>query len=378
MNKQQIEQYLNTEFAFRDYSFKPESKWGKVGVARSINLLNPGISDLTNAIETFNKDGFETIVIYLSKEKMKSKRIKQVFSSSAQVFHLWAAQTQEHARQAGTGGGFHSGRGQFTSMAFFEGKSCYSYGHHYELGRLTTINGIEVALINDSGYSNTTAKHISKASRAVSHLPIVYVDSSFDWQSGLIKEQGELIENLFKKLSQRKFWFNTAFDKYDKQMFNSFNNKCKLLGMPELVLNPDNDTIAVIDSHVKKQFKREAELKKEIYRKRECELALQKEMDVEDLNNWLNGGEYTSGVYRAQPQLIRVKGTEVQTTSNASVPLKAAMIALKSVIKGKLKKGAMIGDYKFDSKKGDVVTIGCHKISLKQAMSVLMPKKVGV
>ena len=55
-----------------------------------------------------------------------AKRIKKVFSSSDQVIHLWANQSQTEAR---------------SRNVFFKGTSIWSYGFHYELGRLIQFKG---------------------------------------------------------------------------------------------------------------------------------------------------------------------------------------------------------------------------------------------
>ncbi len=81
-----------------------------------------------------------------------AKRIKRVFSNGDQVIHLWANQSQDTAR---------------SRNVFFQGVRLYSYGYHYELGRLVKYRGKQVAIINDTGYSVTTSKHIRRAWGAV-------------------------------------------------------------------------------------------------------------------------------------------------------------------------------------------------------------------
>lgn len=68
MNRKQIENYLENECSFRDYTFKPAKAFGVYNERASINLLNPTRWDLESALETFVRDGFSTIVIYLGKK----------------------------------------------------------------------------------------------------------------------------------------------------------------------------------------------------------------------------------------------------------------------------------------------------------------------
>ncbi len=90
-----------------------------------------------------------------------SKRLKRVFNTSDQVIHLWANQSQSDAR---------------CTNVFFDRETVYSYGYHYVLGRLVEYNGATVALINDRGYSVTTAKHINQALYATAHLITLRVE----------------------------------------------------------------------------------------------------------------------------------------------------------------------------------------------------------
>ena len=76
--------------------------------------------------------------------------MKTVFTNT-ELTHVYAQQTQS--------------RGRSGSM-FFEGSKIYSYGYHYLLGEFIDKDTI---LINDEGYSNTTAKHINYLSDATSH-----------------------------------------------------------------------------------------------------------------------------------------------------------------------------------------------------------------
>jgi hypothetical protein len=67
------------------------------------------------------------------------------------VAHVWANQSQEHAK---------SGHGNF----FFNGRNLWSYGSHFLVGRIMPDG---VALLNYDSYSTTTEKHKSYAYRAV-------------------------------------------------------------------------------------------------------------------------------------------------------------------------------------------------------------------
>lgn len=68
------------------------------------------------------------------------------------VFHVWANQSAPHGRRS-------DGR------VFFEGRTLYSYGHHFALGHVMPDG---VTLLNADSYSISTSKHQSQARWAVS------------------------------------------------------------------------------------------------------------------------------------------------------------------------------------------------------------------
>lgn len=83
--------------------------------------------------------------------------MKKVFSNS-EIMHVFAQRTQREARTT-------------TNNVFFYGNKIYSYGYHYLLGEFLDDNTI---LINDKGYSVSTAKHISYLRQAVSQYKRFY------------------------------------------------------------------------------------------------------------------------------------------------------------------------------------------------------------
>lgn len=83
--------------------------------------------------------------------------MKQVFDST-EVAHIWASQHQTSGRNSG---------GNF----YFDNQTIYSYGSHFPIA---TIKGHDVFFTMQS-YSNTTAKHISRARGAISHKNIIWV-----------------------------------------------------------------------------------------------------------------------------------------------------------------------------------------------------------
>ena len=93
--------------------------------------------------------------------------MKTVFSNDG-VAKAWAS--------FNTGSGYsfgRSGNGNF----FFADRRLYSYGYHFCVGQYFTVaNDETVCLINNNGYSVTTARHVSRA-RNYNTLPSIRVDN---------------------------------------------------------------------------------------------------------------------------------------------------------------------------------------------------------
>jgi hypothetical protein len=296
--------------------------------------------------------------------EVKTKRIKRVFSNPSDVLHLWANQSQTDAR---------------SKTAYFNGVSCYSYGSHYELGRLVQYKGQTVALVNARGYSHTTSKHISFAWGAVSHmLRIKHDGTAWDVRAALVQTQGKLVDELMGLFSQRSFWsLYNPFEENDYGMEGSireFNKLCLQLGHAELTLDTTNEFKALVKAHISKCVARQAELKNikaspEYHAKMQAK-ALAK--NAADIQRWRLGGIATNGVRSIRPMLLRIQGDNVNTSSGATVPLSEALRLLRTVESGIAKDGDSVGSYTFNRSNSDgTVTIGCHTIAIDEAKAVL-------
>lgn len=100
--------------------------------------------------------------------------MRKVFSNS-EIMHVFAQRTQSEGR---------------TANAFFYGNKIYSYGYHYLLGEFLDDNTI---LINDTGYSHTTSKHINYLRQAVSQYKRFYTTET-DEKYLLTKLNSELVK----------------------------------------------------------------------------------------------------------------------------------------------------------------------------------------
>ena len=99
--------------------------------------------------------------------------------------------TRDFITKAVTGGFGHASKE--CSSVMFDGENVYSYGYHYPL--LVQVAGQWI--LNDSGYSNTTAKHINWATGHANYR--MHIDGK-EWQNLYRYTTGkELAKVLYKQ-----------------------------------------------------------------------------------------------------------------------------------------------------------------------------------
>ncbi len=295
----------------------------------------------------------------------KQKRIKRVFGNHNQVLHLWANQSQEDAR---------------CKNVFFKGTSAYSYGYHYELGRLVTIKGKTVALINARGYSVTTSKHISSAWSAVAHLPRIKCYDGFDFKNGLLATQAKLLNEMFSVFARTSYrytdWTLDTADYCLMGQVNDFNKTCLAVGLPKLALDVSDEYYALVKEHaLLNKAKYEASKTPEglvllAVRSAKRE-ALNIRKALEQIEAWRRGSARTNAVAQLRPMILRVIGDKINTSGGASVSIVHALKLYRRIKAGVAKSGEHVGSFTFNSISKDIIKIGCHEISLTEADNVL-------
>jgi len=274
--------------------------------------------------------------------------MKRVFTNSTDVIHLFAQRSQTEAQ---------------CSNVFFENDRIYSYGHHYLLAEfIKNDSGNEAILINDIGYSVTTAKHINEVRQATRQYKQFFVLST---DPRKVINQLELLadklsrarkpelyisdaENLFSKFEEFQVWRGETNDKENllkiREIINVFrgadytdylNKKAKLIKQAELLKIRE----------AKKQFRKE--LKEFFAYKR----------------NYI--------YYGIGEDYCRISEDKqfIETSQRVSVPIKEAKILYLLIKNGKDIKGHNISGYTVISLNG-VLEIGCHKINVKNMTEI--------
>lgn len=313
----------------------------------------------------------------------KTKRIKKVFSSFSKITHLWAHQTQSDAK---------------CRNGFFNGPSIYSYGTHFLAGCIHEVKGQKVYVTTTRTYSNTTSNHMSHIRSAIPENAIHFQGiNPSDLKKSVLEQQGNLIDKMFNEFNAMKFYvpyghdlfFGNKDDSWDIiGQVERFNKNCELVGMPEFTLDIDDDFISLMNSHAQLRVNRQAELDakrntpQEIAKRAQAELRKQereekkqqelKEKALLNAQNWVAGGDLTIDMHKLTPQFIRIKDDQVETSRGATVPVSHAMRLLMRVLNNSVKQNDKVGFFQVDKIEGSILTIGCHKIDIEQAKTVLM------
>ena len=151
--------------------------------------------------------------------------MKKVFQSNSELSKVFANQTQTLGR---------------SNSMFFEHQIIYSYGYHYEIGKIVyTDKGQDIAFINSNGFSNTTAKHTNHVFRGLSDKKYFYVPflKGYNRQYFDVNKLPEIldlmsaeIDNLLNKqirANKSIYYLNQAND-----LFNKINEISDLFNLP--------------------------------------------------------------------------------------------------------------------------------------------------
>jgi len=236
--------------------------------------------------------------------------------NNRELSHLWANQSRKSA---------------IGSNFFFEGATLYSYGYHFKVAQLKTLEGGErIALFNPDTYSQSTTRHQSLA-RAAVHCELYYLPSD-RWEH--VNTPGELERERAKYEEDRRVAIERADrDRKERQKALRARRKLEKLGV---------------------------------------------EKQVEE---WKAGRvSYIPGVHSI-PVKLRVNGDKVETSYSASVPVAMAKRAWPRILKAAATPGPVgavmldapdfaWGDYKGmkleRTDAGDVLVVGCHRIDYSE------------
>lgn len=284
--------------------------------------------------------------------------MKKVFSND-EIFHIFAKQSQSEGRNS-------------QGNIFFRDNKIYSYGYHFCMGVILEGGTI---LINERGYSNTTAKHVHHLKWATNHMKQVFCPYPGDL-NGNLEYWAEEIRDIQRSISKPRVR-QTTIEKGNLGIASIVEKANKWAEAINTDLNSlflSEDLRPYWNAAVNQDFSKLSEdLKALAIEKEKREKERQERARIELLEKkeaWLNGEDVN--LWQYPEPLLRLNHTYeretdgytkpiVETSKGAKVSLKAAKVLFDLIQSGKDIKGFDIDGYTVISLNG-VLTIGCHKI----------------
>lgn len=281
--------------------------------------------------------------------------MKKVFRSADEVIHAYAQQPYNKEAEGRSGN------------IYFDGYSLYSYGRHYELARYLDADTV---LINDTGYSVTTAKHIAKARHALSQYRRFYVTLS----------NPEAVSTQLKALKV-KLTKARKPSKYIDEAFGIIEAHRMYMNWAEA--HPNRNELPYLKSGYRLQVDELAKFFESFTNSEEMQAALKAEKEAEKRRQETAAGEFRRAFYAFEPfealrnaarlpySLIRVNGDTVETSQYVRIPLSVARAALQRFEDGALKVGDRLDVYSVKDITPEYIRIGCHLMKLEDIRRAL-------
>jgi hypothetical protein len=266
--------------------------------------------------------------------------MKTVFSSNSDCIHAFAQRNQSHGR---------------CGNLFFKHDAIYSYGYHYELARFIDAENI---LINNRGYSNSTAKHISATMQATRQYKQWYTMST---DPQLVEYQlNDFKKSLLKAKKPEKYLIPALnlIEKYNEygQRFGYSYQSDRLLELIQYFGSDFSD----IQDRIKENIQAEKAKKERLLI--EYKKAFYNFEPFEGLRNQLN----------LDYDLIRLNGENIETSQNVRVSFTEAKNLFKRFLNGENIRGEKIGYYTITKADPDSIRIGCHNLKPSDIAPILI------
>ena len=269
---------------------------------------------------------------------------------TSEVFHLFANKIQSEARNQTSNVYFNSYNDNF---------KLYSYGAHYLLASFIDNNTI---LINDTGYSVTTSKHINEIRYASNHLRQFFTTNTE------MKQVYYYIKyNLDKLANARKpeIYINNILDKFNK--LNEF-----------IVYTKNKDIKKSKDYKELKRIVKNINTNLDSYKgklkdRKLKQIKAKKRADAKYIKDNLTKfySYEKSTLYGLDSDFVRMSkdNLHIETSRNIKVTSKAAKVLYKMILANKNIEGIKIEGYTVISING-TLKIGCHNININSVHKV--------
>lgn len=268
--------------------------------------------------------------------------MKHVFRSSSDVIHQFA----QHPNDTTVWGR--------CSNVYFENGSLYSYGRHY---RLAYWIDDQTVMIDNRGYSNTTAKHISQAMYALSQYRRFY---TMDTDPNHVERQLRDYRSKLAKARKPELYTDPATALIGRYIaWLDFSGKTIA---PELIELIEQFTSEGMKERIESDKKRiEAQRKEDERKRREYERLYR-----EAFTTYEPFYDYRSRS-GADYDLIRLRKddpTTVETSQNIRIPYTVAQEAFNRFKGYGLMKGQHVAGFTVHEIAPDFIRIGCHRFRI--------------
>jgi len=280
--------------------------------------------------------------------------------NNSEVAHIWAQQKQA------TGKGSHM---------FFEGKSIYSYGHHFEMARFIKDN---LVFVTSREYSSTTRKHKHYV-RVALNCPFFIVPSFDDHELNLNYLYNQVVNQIDKTNRAHKYIsYNLAEITKLKAIVYRYYSLFKGQSLSKEIRKKINqldkyDKKVLSQNRINQLKEREKIIEKRNRLKdeeRQARYALEEKdrlkRALEDLEKWRLGVENIKGYFYTVPIALRIKDNEVQTSRGASISLNVARKLWEKMIYKQPVHGMELDHYTVTSLNNGILKVGCHDIPVSE------------
>ena len=304
--------------------------------------------------------------------------------NNSMVAHLWANEKQESANG---------------SNFYFEGESIYSYGRHFEVGRIVrNKRGEKAYLINDTYYSSTTSKHQYYVREAIpTGSKVFYVECNISYCIGnmlfvtnmleCIKDAIEKYKKARTELSYRDVWGNFKNLMDYIEFFDMGTPRRLLKKSANEWLGTNHELSQKSDLKYRERVEKyriNIETKQEKKRRaREEELDKFRKDFYERLEKWKSGElNFLHSYYFIDcadvNAWMRIKGGIIETSKQIKIGIEEArrMWQMVSLLHrgGQFRHGLVedVGGNKWSINRyeNDILTAGCHRIAYSEMESI--------
>jgi len=265
--------------------------------------------------------------------------MKKVFSSNSDVMHVYAQRTQTSGQ---------------SGNVFFEGNKIYSYSIHYLLAEFKDIKGEVVIVINDKGYSNSTAKHINTITSATRQYKQFFT-SNID----LIQVYNFVVDNytLLQRAKKPLVYLDKLISKIDAYSKSPFITT--------------NDRKTPQYKYIKKIFKliSSAENLAKAKEQEKIRLAKAKKQADKNLKKFNN---FEINYFKSEHDYLRISAdrTKVETSQQVKINIEDAKDLYKAIVHKVDVRGQSISHYIVKSIDDKTLVIGCHKIPMTEVHKI--------